>query len=84
LATAAFFMFALGMAIKARLTKPTTGREGLVGSTGMVISPLTPEGLVKLHGEIWQAMADGKIEKGEKIIVRQIEGLMLKVEKFKS
>jgi membrane-bound serine protease (ClpP class) len=84
LATAAFFMFALGMAIKTRLSKPTTGREGLVGSKGIVISTLALEGQVKLHGEIWQAISDSQIEKGEKIIVKQIDGLVLKVEKSKS
>ena len=35
LVSAAFFIFAVTKAIKARLQKPTTGMEGLVGETGI-------------------------------------------------
>jgi membrane-bound serine protease (ClpP class) len=83
LATAAFFMFALGMALKARLSKPTTGREGLLGFHGSALTALQPDGQVQVRGEIWQAIADKNIAKGEKIQVIQVEGLILKVEKFK-
>lgn len=80
--TGAFFVFALGMALKTRFTKPKTGREGLVGEKGIAITKIAPEGEVKLHGEIWKAISDDKIRKGDKIKVIEIEGLELKVKKF--
>ena len=76
-----FFVFALGMALKARLQKPTTGREGIVGEIGTAMTALNPAGDVKVHGEIWRAFANEKIKKGEKVEVLAVEGLELKVKK---
>ncbi len=82
LTTAAFFVFALGMALKAKRTKPTTGREGLIGEQGIALTRLGPEneGQVKLHGEIWKATAPQPVRKGERIRVTAVHGLMLEVE----
>jgi membrane-bound serine protease (ClpP class) len=86
LTTAAFFVFALGMALKAKRTKPTTGREGLIGEQGVALSHLGPdeEGQVKLHGEIWRAISTQSVRKGERIRVVGVEGLTLKVEPIRS
>jgi membrane-bound serine protease (ClpP class) len=81
--TVAFFLFAVTMVIKARMAKPATGSEGLVGETGVARIRLDPEGKVFVHGEIWNAYADETIEEGEKIQVLKAEGLQLKVEKLK-
>jgi len=83
LVTAAFFIFALTMAIKAQMAKPATGSEGLLGETGVARTRLDPEGKVFVHGEFWNAYTDGTIEEGEKIRVLKAEGLIVKVEKLK-
>jgi membrane-bound serine protease (ClpP class) len=83
LVTAAFFIFALTMAIKAQMAKPATGSEGLLGETGVARTRLDPEGKVFVHGEFWNAYTDGTIEEGEKIRVLKAEGLRVKVEKLK-
>jgi membrane-bound serine protease (ClpP class) len=80
--SAAFFIFAVTKAIRARLTKPTTGREGLLGETGTVVVALAPEGKVALHGEFWNAVSDEEVEKGEKIKVTGVDNLRLRVEKI--
>jgi len=80
-ATAAFFLFAMGMAIKAQKRKVTTGDKGLVGAVAVARTPLNPEGDVFIHGEIWRAEADQTIERGEKVIVTAVENLTLKVKK---
>jgi len=77
--TAAFLIFAMTMAIKARMAKPATGREGLIGEIGEARTPLSLEGKVFVHGEFWDAYSGAPIEEGEKIRVLQIEGLKLKV-----
>ena len=81
LTTGAFFIFAMGMAIKTRLTQPTTGKEGLVGERGVAITGISPEGDVKIHGEIWKAVSDQEINSGDKIRVISVDGLELKIEK---
>jgi len=82
LATAAFFVFAVSMAVKARLSQPSTGREGLVGEIGVAITPIKPEGDVKVHGEIWHAISSEAIKKGERIKIKSVNGLELVVEKY--
>ncbi len=82
LVSAGFFIFAVTMAIRARLSKPTTGMEGLIGEVGVVTIPLTPEGKVAIHGEFWNAIADQPIEKGEKVQVVEVTNLILKVKKI--
>jgi membrane-bound serine protease (ClpP class) len=82
LVSAAFFIFAVTKAISARLTKPTTGKEGIIGETGTVVVGLAPEGKVSIHGEYWNAMADQPVEKGEKVQVIGATNLILKVKKI--
>ncbi len=81
--TAAFFFFAVTMAVKAHLAKPATGAEGLVGEIGVAQTRLSPEGKVFIHGEFWNAYTDEAIEEREKIRVLKTEGLKVKVEKLK-
>jgi len=83
IATAAFFVFAVGMGLKAQRRKTATGDKGMVGEVGVARSPLKPEGYVFVHGEIWKAEADEPIEQGEKVVVKEVEHLTLKVTKKK-
>jgi membrane-bound serine protease (ClpP class) len=80
--TILFFLIIIGLGIKAQRKKPATGAEGIVGEIGKAISDLEPDGLVRVHGEIWDAESiDSKIEAGTKIIVNQVNNLKLKVKK---
>lgn len=80
LVTAAFFLFAVGMGIRAQRRKPSTGIEGIVGETGETISELAPNGQVRVHGEIWKATsAEGTIPAGSGITVERVENLLLTV-----
>ncbi len=80
-ATALFFIFAVGMGLRAQRRKTTTGDKGMVGMKGVARTKLDPEGSVFVHGEIWKAVADQTIKKGEKIKVVGVEDLTLKVTK---
>lgn len=82
LVSAAFFTFAVTKAVKARLTKPTTGSEGLIGETGTASTPIAPEGKVSVHGEFWNASSDQKIDAGERVQVIGMTNLKLKVKKI--
>jgi membrane-bound serine protease (ClpP class) len=85
--TVLFFLFAIGMALKAQRRKPTTGKEALVGERGIALTKFKPAsngwatGQVRVHGEIWKAISQDAINPNEEIVVRGVEGLTLKVEK---
>jgi membrane-bound serine protease (ClpP class) len=85
--TVLFFLFAIGMALKAQKRKPTTGKEALVGERGIALTKFKPAsngwatGQVRVHGEIWKAISQDAINPNEEIVVRGVEGLTLKVEK---
>jgi membrane-bound serine protease (ClpP class) len=80
--SAAFFIFAVTKAVNARLQKPTTGMEGLVGEVGIASTPITLEGKISIHGEFWNATSDQSIEQGEKVQVIGMVNLKLKVKKI--
>jgi membrane-bound serine protease (ClpP class) len=80
--SAAFFIFAVTKTINARLQKPTTGMEGLVGETGIATTSISQEGKVSIHGEFWNVISDQNIERGEKVQVIGVTNLKLKVKKI--
>lgn len=80
--TAAFFLFVVGLGLKAQKSRVLTGIEGFIGETGTALSELAPSGLVHVHGERWSAESiSGHIEKGEKVKVTDIKGLKIFVER---
>jgi membrane-bound serine protease (ClpP class) len=76
-----FTAVAVTKIVQARRRRPTTGKEELVGQTGVVRRALDPSGLVFVHGELWQARSDGDtIAVGEAVVVEGLEdGLVLQV-----
>ncbi len=76
-----FFVVAIWLAVKARLSKPISGMEGLIGEEGVAETDLLPEGKVFIHGEIWDGVAEGSVKKGERVRVKAVRGLKLIVEK---
>jgi membrane-bound serine protease (ClpP class) len=80
--SAAFFLFAVTKAVQARLTKPTTGMEGLVGEEGTAATAIAPEGKISIHGEFWNATSDQPIEKGQKARVVGVTNLKLRIKKL--
>jgi len=79
--TALFFIFAVGMGIKAQRRKPTTGQAGLLGQIAVARTPLEPEGTVFVEGELWKAISDQPVQVGEKVKILGVEHLTLKVTK---
>jgi membrane-bound ClpP family serine protease len=61
--------------------KPVTGLEAIVGSKGMVVKTLDPEGLVRIGAELWRAKSDGmEIAVGQEVIVVGQDGGKLVVQ----
>ena len=81
--SALFFVFVVGFGIRAQRRKVVTGIEGLVGNIGEVIESLSPLGIVRVQGEIWNAESiAGTIDKGEKVRIIEMKNLKLFVEKI--
>jgi len=81
ISTALFFIFAVGMGLKAQRRKPTTGEVGLIGQIAVARSPLDLEGTVFVEGELWKAISDQPVQTGEKVRILAVEHLTLKVTK---
>jgi membrane-bound serine protease (ClpP class) len=68
------------IALKARRNKVVTGKQGLLGETGIAHTALVPQGKVFVHGEIWDAVASSPLPPGQMVVVRRVDGLTLQVE----
>ena len=76
-----FFMFIIGMGLKAQRRPGITGLEGLIGGIGEVTQTLSPGGFILVHGETWNAESiEGHIVKGTKVRVKEKRGPTLFVE----
>ena len=65
--------------------KPLEKLPDMVGSRGKVVSPLAPEGLIRIEGELWVAKsASGKMNLGNKVAVVKQDGLRLVVRRDRS
>jgi len=69
------------LATKSRQLRSLTGVEGLIGEVGVVKLTLNPQGLVLVHGEVWNAESDTLITDGENVVVEAVEDLKIKVRK---
>ena len=72
--------FLMGIALRARRNKVVTGEQGLVGEIGVAQTPLSPAGKIFVHGELWDAVAAVRIPAGQRVVVRQVDGLVLRVD----
>jgi len=78
IAWGAFSVFTYRKGSAALRRKPVTGLPAMIGGNGKVVSPLTPEGTVRVHGELWAAKSiDKDINAREHITVMGQDGLKL-------
>ena len=84
-AWAAYSVFTHRAGSRALKREQPTGLLNMIGCNGEVISPLAPEGLVKIKGELWAARsAGGEITQGEEVTVVGQDRLKLIVRKGSS
>jgi membrane-bound serine protease (ClpP class) len=82
LAVSLIVLFLLTVVFRAHARRAMTGREGMVGEIGTARTDLSPAGRVFVHGELWQAEADGTVRAGEKVkVVEVLDGLKIRVGK---
>jgi membrane-bound serine protease (ClpP class) len=67
-----------------RRRRARVGVQTLIGTVGEAITSLTPDGQVKVDGEIWNAHGAPEIRAGDAVRVTAVKGLMLEVERTQS
>lgn len=80
LLSALFFVFVVGMALKARRRPVVSGSEELPGMIGEALEDFTGAGLIRVHGELWQARCDQPVRRGQQLRVTGRDGLILVVQ----
>jgi membrane-bound serine protease (ClpP class) len=82
LAGALAMMGTIWLAMRSRRHKVVSGIEEMLGLTAEALEDFDAEGAgtVWVHGERWQARAAIPVSKGQKLKVRQVDGLTLEVE----
>jgi membrane-bound serine protease (ClpP class) len=84
-ATLPFALITVGLmrlVLRSRKWKSVTGKEQLVGSQGVAVSGLAAgvEGMIRVHGELWQAVSAQPAPAGAAVRVLRVDGLKLHVE----
>lgn len=75
-----FIFMSLTLAVQSHKRKIVSGKEGLIGSEGTVLSIMNEQIVVQVLGEIWTASSTSPLQKGDKIKVVDVKGLVLYVE----
>jgi len=79
-------VFLMRLVLRSRKWKQAAGSEEMLGEQGIASYGLQSgiEGMVRIHGEIWRAVAEQDVPAGSAVRVRKIEGLKLYVEPAKT
>ncbi len=80
LASVAFFSLVVTMVAKLRRKPVVSGREQMVGSVGEVLDSIDGQCRIRVHGEIWSARTTEPVDRGQKVRVKAVDGLVLVVD----
>jgi membrane-bound serine protease (ClpP class) len=75
-------VFLMRLVLRSRKWKSVTGKEELIGAQGVAIArlPAGAEGMIRVHGELWQAESSQPVEEGSTVRILRVDGLKLYVE----
>ena len=77
-----FISIAIGLARSRKRISPI-GSNALIGRIAEVRTPLEPNGMIFLEGELWRAeIINGSASEGEQVSILEAQGLKLKVKKM--
>ena len=80
LVAAAISAWLLYAAVRAQYSRVKTGKEALIGASGIAVTNLNPKGEIRVMGEFWQATAkEAAIANGQEVEVVGMEGMFLVV-----
>ena len=77
---AALFSSTLLLAVRQRKRPIVSGREEMIGAVAEALKSFSESGQVRAHGEIWSARASEPVVRGQRLRIKNIDGLTLEVE----
>lgn len=78
--TAAFIFTLITLALRQRRKPVVSGREQMIGDVGEASADFSDNGTIHIHGEQWSARTERPVRKGQRVKVRELDGLTLIVE----
>jgi len=75
----AFLVFVLGMIARGGRRPVVSGREQMIGAAGEALEDFDGEGWARVRGERWRVRAEGHVQRGERLRVTAMAGLVLTV-----
>ena len=79
-ASAAFLLFVVGMAVRNRRRPVVSGKEFLVGAPAVALEDFEREGWARVQGETWRVRSPAPVRRGQALRVTAMQGLTLTVE----
>ena len=77
---AALVIWLMTFVVRMRRRGAVSGRDSIIGGVGTAMHGFTGDGKVWLEGESWAAHSTVRIEKGQAVVVRNLDGLIVEVE----
>jgi len=81
-ASAALLIYTIRTFMKIQQQGAVTGIETFIGMTAESVDGFDTTGMVKIEGELWQAVTDNPLQKGDKVRIEEVSGLELIVTKI--
>jgi membrane-bound serine protease (ClpP class) len=70
----------VSFAVRARRRPVVSGIEGLTREIAEAVEDFEREGLVRVHGELWSAVSTVPVRAGQRLRIRGVDGLVIRVE----
>lgn len=77
--TAAFVMLVIGALVQSRRQRIASGTDTMIGTLATALEDFEQAGHVRADGEIWQAVCNEPVHKGDRLRIERVEGLQLRV-----
>jgi membrane-bound serine protease (ClpP class) len=70
----------VSFAVRARRRPVVSGVEGLAHEIAEAVEDFERQGLVRVHGELWQAVSAQPVRAGQRLRILKVDGLVVQVE----
>jgi len=79
--TGGLILLTLGALVKSRRQRIVSGVEAMIGAEAVALEDFDHKGHVRAMSENWTAISDTPVSKGDRLVIEQKDGLILKVHK---
>ncbi len=79
-AAGVLFSATIMIALRQRRRPVASGREEMIGAVAEALETFDESGKVRTHGEIWYARTSRPVQSGQKLRIKNVDGLTLEVE----